>query len=71
MTLPLAREGKAEYPADHKPGMRVPKGGSDCSKCRYFKAPQTCRNEYFQKWRGSDRIPAPPDEYCSDWFEAK
>lgn len=71
MILPQVKDGKAEYPADHKPGMKVPKGGSDCAKCRYFKPPQTCRNKYFQAWRGSDRIPAPPDQYCSDWFEEK
>ena len=60
---------KAEYPADHRPGMRVPKGGSDCAKCRYLKGQDRCSNKYFQRWHGSDRIPAPIDEYCSDYFE--
>lgn len=64
-------KGKVEYPDDHQPGMRVPKGGSDCAKCEYFKGNQKCGNEYFIKWNGSDKIPAPVDQYCSDWFEPK
>lgn len=60
--------GKVEYPADHKVGMRVPKGGSDCAKCEYVKG-QTCTNKYFNQAVGK-RIPAPVDEYCCDFFEA-
>lgn len=61
---------KPEFPADHQPGMRVPKGGSSCASCEYYKGNMTCGNEYFIKWRGSNHIPAPaPDEYCSDWYE--
>ena len=56
------------YPADHKVGMRVPKGGSDCAKCEYVDG-QYCGNKYFQKWNGSDKIPAPTNEYCCDFFE--
>lgn len=59
-----------EFPADHKPGMRVPKGGSSCASCEYYKGNMTCGNEYFIKWNGSPNIPAPkPDEYCSDWYD--
>lgn len=62
--------GNAQFPPDHKPGMRVPKGGSSCASCEYYKGNLTCGNEYFIKWRGSNHIPAPsPDEYCSDWWE--
>lgn len=75
---PLGKEkkkskGKIEYPADHEPGMRVPKGGSSCAKCEYLKDKnkRLCGNEYFIKWNGSDKIPAPVNEYCSDWFESK
>lgn len=64
---------KAEYPANHKPGMRVPKGGSMCKNCRFLKdaAKRICGNEYFVKWNGSDVTPAPVDEYCSDWYEPR
>lgn len=61
---------KYEFPKDHQPGMRVPKGGSSCAKCKYLKPGNRCGNEYFQQWHGSDKIPAPAAEYCSDWFEA-
>lgn len=65
-------KGQAEYPADHQPGMQVPKGGSSCSSCEYLQPDgKTCGNEYFQKWNGSNVIPAPPDQYCSDWWEPK
>lgn len=67
----------ATYPADHLAGMRVPKGGSDCAKCEYLKdaKKRICRNEYFIAWEGpnkpagSAKIPAPIDEYCSDFYE--
>lgn len=62
---------KVSYPADHEPGMRVPKGGSSCESCKYLKdaKTRTCGNEYFIKWNGSSLIPAPIDSYCSDWYE--
>lgn len=57
-------------PPDHKPGMRVPKGGSSCFTCEYVSEDKKhCSNKYFQKWNGSDKLPAPADEYCSDWYE--
>lgn len=59
-----------EYPADHKLGMRVPKGGSDCERCEYVQG-QKCSNKIFQQWNGSDVIPAPIDSYCCDMFESK
>jgi hypothetical protein len=68
MKLKTKKKGDVEYPKDHVPGMKVPKGGSSCSKCEYFVEGGNCRNEYFIKWNGSSKIPAPPDEYCSDWF---
>jgi hypothetical protein len=58
------------YPPDHKPGMRVPKGGSSCSSCKYLgKDKRTCTNKDFIKWHGSEVIPGKIDEYCSDWYE--
>ena len=63
---------KPEYPPDHKPGMRVPYGGSSCSSCRYLGSDgKTCKNKYFIKWNGSNVLPAPKEEYCSDWYEEK
>ena len=64
---------KLEFPADHKPGMRVPKGGSSCKSCKYLKdaANRICGNEGFIDWNGSNKIPAPIDSYCSDWYEPK
>lgn len=60
------------YSADHKVGMRVPKGGSDCAKCEYVRQNgKACANSQFVKWNGSNMLPAPADEYCCDFFEAK
>lgn len=57
-----------QYPADHKVGMKVPKGGSSCAKCEYVKG-QKCRQKDFIKWKGDNIIPAPVDEYCCDFFD--
>lgn len=62
--------GNFELPPNHKPGIKVPKGGSSCSNCKFWNGSE-CTNEYFIKWNGSGTIPAPPDEYCSDWYEPK
>lgn len=64
-------KGEVEYPDDHKPGMKVPLGGSMCANCEYLNKQNNCTNEYFIKWNGSGRLPAPPDQYCSDWYEPK
>lgn len=62
----------ATYPKDHVPAMRVPKGGSSCASCEYLGANgKTCTNEYFQKWSGSNALPAPADEFCSDWYQPR
>lgn len=60
-----------EYPKDHKPGMRVPRGGSMCANCEYLdrKTMKDCTNEYFIRWNGSNIIPGRVDEYCSDFYE--
>jgi len=62
-------KGPVAYPPDHEPGMRVPLGGSSCKTCEYYKGNNKCGNKYFIKWMGSDNIPAPADQYCSDWYE--
>lgn len=61
-----------EYPANHKVGIRVPKGGSDCAKCEYVSDDRkACGNERFVKWNGSKFLPAPADSYCCDFFEER
>jgi len=61
---------KAEYPPGHRAGMRVPRGGSMCANCQFLgEDKKTCTNEYFIKWNGSEVIPAPVDQYCSDFYE--
>lgn len=57
------------YPADHQVGMEVPVGGSNCDKCEYLKAPQTCGNAKWVGWNGSNRIPVKTDRYCCDFFD--
>lgn len=60
------------YPPDHKVGMRVPLGGSDCAKCEYVRNHNLdCANEHFVSWAGTHKLPLPADEYCCDFFEAK
>ena len=61
------------YPADHKVGMKVPEGGSDCGKCEYFDAPEVkCLNRYFIRWNGAAFLPFDADtSYCCDFFEAR
>ena len=68
---PKAANRKPNLPPDHQAGMQVPKGGSMCANCEYLKdaAKRICGNENFIAWNGSNVIPAPVDEYCSDWYE--
>ena len=66
--IKIERKKLPEYPADHKLGMEVPLGGSDCEKCEYVSG-QKCTNKIFAKWNGSDVIPAPTNKYCCDLFE--
>lgn len=59
------------YPADHKVGMKVPKGGSDCAKCEYVRDTD-CANPSFVGWNyGQHKIPGDIHAYCCDFFEAK
>jgi hypothetical protein len=60
---------EAKYPPSHKPAMKVPKGGSSCCSCTFLaKDEKSCTNKYFIAWHGSAMLPAPADEYCSDWY---
>ena len=70
MQLKVKKKGPFELPPDHKPGMKVPKGGSMCKNCEYVSGNE-CTNSHFIKWNGSAKIPGPVDSYCSDWYEPK
>jgi broad specificity phosphatase PhoE len=58
------------YPPDHKVGMVVPVGGSNCAKCEYVNG-QNCKQTQFVEWNRSSEIPAPVDSYCCDMYEIK
>jgi hypothetical protein len=57
-----------KYPKDHPLGMVVPKGGSDCAKCKFLVDETHCREPHFRQWNGGPELPAPADEYCCDFF---
>jgi hypothetical protein len=60
---------KIDVPSGHQVGMRVPKGGSSCAKCKYVSDDeQRCSQENFVKWNGGPKLPEPADEYCCDFF---
>lgn len=68
--------GPMELPASHQAGMKVPKGGSCCANCKWWnyddsKDTAYCSNKYYEKWAETNLIPAPADEYCSDWWQSK
>ena len=58
--------------------MRVTKGGSMCANCKHLSDDKKhCNDDDFIAWggkekpAGSDLIPLPIDEYCSDWWKPK
>lgn len=61
---------KPTYPPDHMPAVIVPKGGSSCASCR-FRNGQLCMEPNFNRWNGGPVIPAPVDEFCSDWWRGR
>ena len=59
------------YPPDHEMGLVVPRGGSMCANCKFLTDDkENCKNEYFIKWNGSEKLPAPANRYCCDQWEA-
>ncbi len=72
-SLPRGHKGPITFPKDHVPGMRVPKGGSSCSSCKYLGADRkSCDNRFYQKWNNNNAaLGAEPDSFCSDWYEPK
>jgi len=75
----LINEETNYYPENHQLGMVVPKGGSDCAKCKFLSGNHNCKNKGFQKWMTNtfkdvsdpSLLPAPADEYCCDLFVTK
>lgn len=66
--------GPFELPENHVPAVIVPNGGSCCANCKYVEERDSeshCKNEYFIKWQGTSKLPAPAAEFCSDWWETK
>lgn len=68
-----AKRKLPDYPADHKLGMPVPEGGSNCAKCEYWekKKPKQCAEPHYIEWNGTGFIPVSPTKFCCDFFEAK
>lgn len=65
-------KGEVTFPRDHVAAMRVPKGGSSCSNCKYVdKEAHACKNVHYVVWNGGDyKLPDYGlDEICSDWYE--
>jgi len=61
-------KGPVTYPPDHKPGMKVAKGGSCCANCKFWDG-KDCENSYYRVWNnGNGKIPTDPTTYCSDWW---
>lgn len=57
-------------PKHHVAAIQVPIGGSSCVTCEYLKPDgKSCGNQYFIQWNGSDKLPFPANEFCSDWYE--
>lgn len=72
ISLLIEQYGGGDYAvsSNHRAALKVPKGGSCCLNCKYWKSGEsTCGNEYFYKWAQTNEIPVAPDEYCSDWWE--
>ena len=64
--------GHPTYPDDHKPLLRVPRGGSCCANCKFVNvAKHSCGSPHYARWNnGSHQLPnLPLDEMCSDWYE--
>jgi hypothetical protein len=71
MPIDITNIGKATYPESHAIGMIVPKGGASCLNCAFLAYnKKDCASAHFIQWNNGDtRIPLPPDQYVSDWWE--
>lgn len=62
------------FPPGHQAGQVVPKGGASCDNCKYgMKVGDKgyCNEPNFVRWSGNAELPAPLDEYSSDWWTPK
>jgi len=69
----ILKEGPAEYPADHKPVMRVTKGGSMCANCKWWTAAghKWSKKYWLTCHDGAEEITYPDAEICSNWLYEK
>ena len=63
-------------PANHEPAMEVPKGGSSCATCTMYEKDDDsehgiCHSSEYKEYYGTNKIPHPADQYCSDWYNPK
>lgn len=60
-------------PTSHRPALKVPKGGSCCKNCVFYDEKGgkhgTCGSDDYRLYYGTNEIPEPPDEFCSDWWD--
>lgn len=62
--------GKMVLPANHKAGLKVPKGGSCCANClHWYSEEAVCSSKHYIQWAGTNTIPYAADEYCTNWWE--
>jgi hypothetical protein len=67
-------KGPFNLPKNHKPFMKITKGGSSCKNCVFVNAEKhECNNKYYIEWNGGDKkLPESSlDEMCSDWWSDK
>jgi len=66
--------GRFFLPRSHQPGVVVPDGGANCASCKFYRPTGgrygSCYNRYYQAWAGTNLIPCPPQNYCTDWWES-
>ena len=54
-------------PRDHEISRVVPRGGAMCANCHFLSSPNSCSNELYQRWAGSETLGAPADEWLCDF----
>lgn len=67
--IELRKKSNFDLGKNHKPFIKVMKGGSSCSNCKWIsKDKKRCENELFINFYGKAELPQPVDSYCSDWY---
>lgn len=71
----MAFRGAFHLPVSHRPVMEVPKRGALCITCKAIRVHDDgtyhCASHYFQEYMRTSRLPYPPDQMCSDWYEPR